>query len=204
MQRIRLKPSSTKARRQAQGLCALCGKVPARDGMRDCQGCADKRSARDKELIQARYEKGLCHCANKCVPGYSCCQGCLDRQRKQTEHKQKNNICRSCPEPAQANRTRCAKHLLDMQIRNLDVLPEEKVRARTAAESFDGVCQNPGCGATNPGGETFGWSLDHCHDTKVFRGILCMHCNSLLGYGRDNPEILAGAIEYLKRFQPCG
>lgn len=40
--------------------------------------------------------------------------------------------------------------------------------------------------------------VDHCHKTTKIRGILCHHCNVLLGYAKDNIEILAAAIEYLK------
>ncbi len=40
--------------------------------------------------------------------------------------------------------------------------------------------------------------IDHNHETKKVRGLLCMPCNSLLGYSYDNVEILKKAIEYLK------
>lgn len=40
--------------------------------------------------------------------------------------------------------------------------------------------------------------FDHDHKTGKFRGWLCMHCNSTLGYAKDNPEILKKLIKYLK------
>ena len=40
--------------------------------------------------------------------------------------------------------------------------------------------------------------IDHSHDTYLVRGILCGACNSILGYSRDNIEILKKAIKYLK------
>lgn len=40
---------------------------------------------------------------------------------------------------------------------------------------------------------------DHDHSTGEFRGWLCNHCNYLLGYARDDQNILAKAILYLKR-----
>ena len=42
-----------------------------------------------------------------------------------------------------------------------------------------------------------GYAIDHNHDTGEVRGILCIHCNSLLGMSGDNPEILLKAVEYL-------
>ena len=42
-------------------------------------------------------------------------------------------------------------------------------------------------------------NLDHCHETKLVRGILCNRCNTLLGNALDNVEILENAIKYLKK-----
>jgi hypothetical protein len=39
--------------------------------------------------------------------------------------------------------------------------------------------------------------VDHCHTTGKVRGLLCNACNRMLGYGRDNPDILRRGIEYL-------
>jgi hypothetical protein len=42
-------------------------------------------------------------------------------------------------------------------------------------------------------------NLDHCHESGRVRGFLCNDCNSALGYCRDNPAVLLGLVEYLKR-----
>ena len=39
--------------------------------------------------------------------------------------------------------------------------------------------------------------VDHCHTTGKVRGLLCGHCNFLLGHAKDNIAILAEAIKYL-------
>ncbi len=41
--------------------------------------------------------------------------------------------------------------------------------------------------------------VDHCHVTGSVRGLLCHHCNVLLGHSQENPEILTKALAYLKR-----
>lgn len=44
------------------------------------------------------------------------------------------------------------------------------------------------------------WHVDHCHTTGKVRGILCHHCNLLLGNARDNQMILNSASKYLENF----
>ena len=39
--------------------------------------------------------------------------------------------------------------------------------------------------------------IDHCHETKVVRGILCHTCNLMLGYAKDRAVVLQEAILYL-------
>lgn len=53
------------------------------------------------------------------------------------------------------------------------------------------------CKSADPG-STKGWHIDHCHDTGRVRGILCTHCNLMLGYAKDSETTLVAAIEYLQ------
>lgn len=53
-----------------------------------------------------------------------------------------------------------------------------------------GICKTPDPGARD-------WHVDHCHTTGKVRGILCHHCNLMLGNAKDNKSVLLAAINYL-------
>lgn len=58
----------------------------------------------------------------------------------------------------------------------------------------NGVCAI--CSDDKPGG--FGtWKVDHDHATGAVRGLLCNSCNAMLGYAKDNLDILHSASLYL-------
>lgn len=44
-----------------------------------------------------------------------------------------------------------------------------------------------------------GLFVDHCHSTSEVRGLLCGNCNLMIGYAKDNQEVLMAAINYLNR-----
>lgn len=56
-----------------------------------------------------------------------------------------------------------------------------------------GVCAS--CGES----DVESWNVDHCHQTGKIRGILCGHCNRMLGQAKDDPERLRRGAEYLER-----
>lgn len=41
--------------------------------------------------------------------------------------------------------------------------------------------------------------VDHCHETKKVRGLLCKNCNSGLGQFKESIQSMYKAIEYLKK-----
>ena len=52
------------------------------------------------------------------------------------------------------------------------------------------------CGTTKPGG-VGRFHIDHCHNSKDVRGLLCGNCNTGLGKFKHLPHNLESAIRYL-------
>ncbi len=73
----------------------------------------------------------------------------------------------------------------------------EKYNEMHAAQ--DGLCAI--CGqpeTTNRYGKVRLLAVDHCHDSKKVRGLLCGNCNPMIGYAKDNIRVLTKAVEYLR------
>ena len=41
--------------------------------------------------------------------------------------------------------------------------------------------------------------IDHNHDTGAVRGLLCFHCNLVIGHAMEDQGVLKEAIKYLKK-----
>lgn len=57
------------------------------------------------------------------------------------------------------------------------------------------------CRTDKPGGKGKNWRIDHCHDRKQVRELLCHSCNTGLGLFKDKIELLLAAVAYLKKHQ---
>jgi hypothetical protein len=83
-----------------------------------------------------------------------------------------------------SNRRRQLTKLYGITLEQYDALHE-------AQQGKCKICQNE-CGSGRR------LAVDHCHETGRVRGLLCVLCNTGIGKFRDNPALLAAAIEYLK------
>ena len=54
------------------------------------------------------------------------------------------------------------------------------------------------CGSRSPECGKDNLFVDHDHVTGSVRGLLCHACNAMVGYSRDNPEILRNGAAYLE------
>jgi len=50
-------------------------------------------------------------------------------------------------------------------------------------------------------GEYVNPETDHCHNGTInVRGILCHTCNVMIGYAKDNTDVLQRAMQYLRKW----
>lgn len=108
------------------------------------------------------------------------------------EQRERNN---------EAQRRRRAKN--PERVREIGRTSEQRRRLKRYGLTYDQYIsllneQNHSCAICNTkkSGKR-DWHVDHCHETGRVRGILCHHCNILLGHAKDNVTILKKAIEYL-------
>lgn len=83
-----------------------------------------------------------------------------------------------------------------LRIKSIDM----KRRYGLTLEDYDRMleAQDGKCAICGEFDETFGrLVIDHCHDRKKVRGLLCSICNRALGGFRDSPELLSRAVAYL-------
>ncbi len=74
-----------------------------------------------------------------------------------------------------------------------------QVQYKDMLKEQNGVCSI--CGLLESDilrGKIKSMSVDHCHENGHVRGLLCSKCNTGLGAFKDNIDILASAISYLK------
>lgn len=65
-------------------------------------------------------------------------------------------------------------------------------------EEQGGVCEI--CGDANQHKKMKRLVIDHNHTTKSVRGLLCHHCNTMIGHARENKATLLSAIKYLDKY----
>ena len=56
------------------------------------------------------------------------------------------------------------------------------------------------CGSEDPGDISIkNLCVDHDHESSKVRGLLCTRCNKLIGFARENPDILKLALAFLTK-----
>lgn len=96
----------------------------------------------------------------------------------------KKTRLKSTPEAAQNAR----KHTLT----KYNLTSEDYIAILESQNNSCAICQKSQNDELTP------FKIDHNHETKEVRGLLCNSCNAGLGFFKDNIDNINAAIEYLK------
>lgn len=62
------------------------------------------------------------------------------------------------------------------------------------------ICEQPETRVSNKSGKVQPLCVDHKHDTKEVRALLCNRCNRVLGYIQDDMELAKKILTYLLKY----
>lgn len=102
--------------------------------------------------------------------------------------KSKKGTCVRCHKQWRRDYERNSKTSNSSLYRNCGISPEEYARLCEEQEWRCAICKEVPKKLVG----------DHCHSRGNFRGLICSHCNSGLGFFKDSPERMLAAIEYLR------
>lgn len=131
------------------------------------------------------------------------CKVCLQSKRLNcfngTGKKYLKNTCKSCEAEKNKDRLRTLRSTDEYKEYHRDY----KLRTRfgITSEQYDQMFseQNGLCYlCRKPSKQTL--AVDHSHQTKTIRKLLCFHCNTVLGHIKENKNLLRRMIEYLETY----
>ncbi len=115
-----------------------------------------------------------------------------------------HRVCRACTrtESRQWRKDNIDRHRLNQRRcrlkKQFGITPEVYEGMLAAQEGKCRICSRlPSENYRYDHERQFPFCVDHDHATGRIRGLLCHHCNTLLGLAKDDPDILRRAIEYL-------
>jgi len=105
---------------------------------------------------------------------------------------QRRTDCKSCHIKKSVKRNRNNPRRRDIELRNVYGITEAQYEAMLKEQN--GVCFV--CGKVNSNGRRL--SVDHNHETKEIRKLLCAPCNQGIGCFHEDPNKMRKAIKYLE------
>ena len=183
---------ASKARHIANELCGRgCGRALVTKTM--CRECCDKVKA-----IQTNYRaNGLCvNGDGRPAVAKSLCSKCADRQNVYRVANMSSGLCSKGCGRALATKAYCREcaDKCNAITHGYEYNQKQRDDLREFFKNCE-ICKNPFSGYA---GSKTAQVIDHCHKTRVIRGVLCQRCNKALGGFSDDIAILRSAITYLE------
>lgn len=123
-----------------------------------------------------------------------------DKQRQQTkEERRASNIAHLTAWKNSHTPEEWRQRCRDMHIKKTFAMsPADFARMLDAQKGVCGICQRSETASWR--GRTKTLAVDHCHNSKEVRGLLCNNCNNMLGRAKDDPAVLRAAANYLEQW----
>ena len=90
-------------------------------------------------------------------------------------------------EPLKSRRARALRKTYGMTLEQYDVM-------LAAQNGVCAICQLPESQGEN-------LAVDHDHDSKINRALLCRNCNIAIGNFKEDPDRVQRAVEYLRKWK---
>lgn len=81
--------------------------------------------------------------------------------------------------------------------RQFGISADDYTRLAASQNGVCAICRKPETDTNR--GRVKALAVDHNHQTKVVRGLLCSACNKAIGFLRDDPMLVRAVAEYLER-----
>lgn len=125
----------------------------------------------------------------------SCQRACSDDDFYTRARRCKECVRKSSREWIAANPERVRIQRRIERWRRYGLTPEEGARLLAEQNGECAICKESLIGGRHSEGDRA--YVDHDHATGRVRGLLCIDCNTLIGFAKDNTEILKAACRYL-------
>jgi hypothetical protein len=129
------------------------------------------------------------------------CNGCSTKKPMSAFWKNQT-LCIDCCKERQKNRwdSRTPKKRLEQHLKHkYDLKMSELVETLEKQNGNCAICNTKLPDLLVYNNRRRGYAIDHNHRDGIFRGVLCLKCNSLFGMANDDVNILSKAISYLEQ-----
>ncbi len=109
-------------------------------------------------------------------------------------HNNRDRAIKSARRWHENNLPRRIAYARNQTLRKYGLTPESYVAME---KQQNGRCKI--CGSTKPGHGAKHFYIDHCHKTMRVRGLLCCHCNMVIGQLGDDADRIRRAAEYVEK-----
>lgn len=187
--------------RTSKGLCAQCGERPRDRGTTKCAECNEAYRA----WRQAKIDAGACVTCGSApaVEGNTRCAKCHKSSNRASEERRALGLCAACGEvphsPGKTTCDSCLTRKAERYVFQRYRLTRAELDALVLAQRGEcAICGRTNAGRTGVVERLCGLHIDHDHRAGRVRGLLCHHCNLILGHADDSVERLERATQYLR------